>query len=441
MTRRLRFRRWLTLFALAFGNFIDQGEALALPTLFPAVRTALGLNYGALGTISGIRNILQPLTAPIWGVLTDRFSRKWVLVMGTGIWGVWTALTGLAATYEQLLALRVIAGLGLGCLMPATFSMIGDLFGPRLRGTALGILGASGMLGIVVSVVVLGRLAEIPEWGWRAGFVSLGVASVLSGVVIAIFVKEPPRGAAEPELSDIIADVADKAEAQYAFRLSHLGELIRLKTLWLFLLQGIFGTIPWTILGTFMITWLVDDRGFSPAQAPLVFAGIVVGTAVSNFVGGILGDLAERVNARYGRVVIGQVSVFSGVPLSYFLIQREWPAMHLLGLAFITAFFVGWTGRGAKEPMMQAVVLPEQRGTAYAALMAAENGISSISLLFAGTLGDRIGLTAMFFWMVTVAWLICGLVWFALYVVYPREAARLRHIMGERRAALVGNQG
>lgn len=368
--RSPRYRRWLTLLALAFGNFVDQGESQALPTLFPAIRTALSLNYTALGIIAGIRNILQPLSSPVWGYLTDRFSRKKVLVFGTGIWGIWTAFTGLAASYEQLLVLRVIAGLGLGCLMPATFSILGDLFGPHERGRALGVLGAAGMFGIVISVLILGQLAAIPEWGWRAGFITMGLASVLSGIIIAIFVKEPPRGAAEPELADIIAQVADVAEVRFSFRWEHVPDLARLRTLWLFLLQGVFGTTPWVILGTFMITWLVDDRGYSEAQAPLIFAGIVVGTALGNFVGGTLGDLAHRLDERYGRIVVGQFSVFSGVPTSYFLLQWPWPLMQLVGFAFLTAFLVAWTGQGAKDPMMQMVVPPEQRGTAYAVLYA-----------------------------------------------------------------------
>ncbi len=438
MKRSSRYRRWLTLFALAFGNFVDQGESQALPTLFPAIRTALGLDYTALGTISGIRNVLQPISAPFWGILADRFSRKGVLVVGTGLWGVWTVITGLAASYEQLLIFRVIAGLGLGCLLPATFSVLSDLFGPQERGRALGVLGAAGMVGIVISVLILGQLAAIPEWGWRAGFIVMGVASIVSGLVIWVAVREPPRGAAEPELADIIEEVAAQAAVQYSFRWRHVVDLIRLRTLWIFLLQGVFGTTPWVILGTYMVTWLVDDRGYSELQAPLIFAGIVIGTALSNFTGGVLGDLAHRWNERYGRILVGQFSVFSGVPTSYLLLQQEWSLAQLVIFAFITAFLVGWTGQGAKDPMMQAVVPPEQRSTAYAVLYALENGIASLSVVVAGFLAVSMGLTRMFFWMVTVAWFVCGMVWFALYFVYPRESARLRTMMEDRRAALVG---
>ncbi|MBC7224977.1 MAG: hypothetical protein H5T59_12020, partial [Anaerolineae bacterium] len=38
-------RRWLTVAALGFGHFVDQGEGQAMSTLFPAIRDALGLTY------------------------------------------------------------------------------------------------------------------------------------------------------------------------------------------------------------------------------------------------------------------------------------------------------------------------------------------------------------------------------------------------------------
>ena len=121
MTEKKRRRRILT--ALGFGFFIDSAEDQALPMLFPAIRTSLGLDYSALSVINSIRVIIQTMSGPVWGVLADRYSRKWILVIGTGLWGFWTVMCGFVGTYEQLLVLRVISCLGLGCLYPAAFSM------------------------------------------------------------------------------------------------------------------------------------------------------------------------------------------------------------------------------------------------------------------------------------------------------------------------------
>jgi len=58
--------------ALGFGFFVDSAEDQALPMLYPAVRTALGLDYAALSVINGVRIIFQTLSGPLWGMAADR---------------------------------------------------------------------------------------------------------------------------------------------------------------------------------------------------------------------------------------------------------------------------------------------------------------------------------------------------------------------------------
>ncbi|MBN2006080.1 MAG: MFS transporter, partial [Anaerolineae bacterium] len=131
--------RWKTLFALAFGYFIDQGEGQTISVLFPTIQKLWGLNYQALGQIGTIRSLLQALSAPFWGYAADKLSRKRVIIFGTGLWGLWTLFCGFTQNFGQLLVIRAISGLGLGCLMPATFSLMSDTFPPRQRGRALGL--------------------------------------------------------------------------------------------------------------------------------------------------------------------------------------------------------------------------------------------------------------------------------------------------------------
>ena len=99
--------RWRTMFALAFGYFIDQGEGQALSVLFPTLQAIWGLSYTQLGLIGTIRNILQSITAPLWGYAADRFPRKSVILFGTGLWGIWTLLCGFTQSFGQLLVLAL----------------------------------------------------------------------------------------------------------------------------------------------------------------------------------------------------------------------------------------------------------------------------------------------------------------------------------------------
>ena len=110
--------------------------------------------------------------------------------------------------------------------------------------------------------------------------------------------------------------------------------------------QGLAGSIPWVVMQAFLITWLVNERNISSEQATMVFAGIVVGTVFSNIIGGYLGDWAEQKNPKYGRTVIGQISIISGIPLPYILFTQtaDGSLLGIIGLAFSTALMIGWPG-------------------------------------------------------------------------------------------------
>jgi len=424
--------RLSTILALGLASFVDQAEMLAAPTLFPAIRAAWGLSEVHLGTLASIRSFLQTAGTPLWGYASDKLPRKSVLFFGTGIWGIWTLLCGLARNYPQLLFLRALSGLGLACLLPGAFSLVGDHFEPAERGRAIGFLTFLGSLGIVVGVLALGWIAE--GLGWRWGFIILGLASVASGVVIALFVKEPPRGAAEPELSNLIT--YDDAK-EFTVNLKDVLRLLRIPTFSAFLLQGVFGSVPWVVMGAMMMTWMVTKKGMAYGEATFVFAGIVVGMAMSSAIGGYLGDLMARLSPRYGRVVLAQISIVSGIPPVLILLTRDLRFWSLFALCFATALLIRWVRPGATGPMMQDVVLPELRGSACSLNRLVEGGLSSIGAAICGLLAERYGLTKALILTVPLPWAICLVWWIPLYFIYPADALRLRRKMAARRRELL----
>lgn len=419
--------------ALGFGFFIDSAEDVALPMLFPAIRRSLGLSYTALSVIDNIRIIFQTFSGPFWGVAADRFNRKWILVLGTGIWGAWTLACGLVTNYWQLLVVRVIACIGLGCLYPAAFSMLADAFGPRQRGRAMGTISSIGMFGIVAGALAFGEMLSIPETGWRVAFIALGSASILSGLVIALLVREPVRGGAEPELEAVITE---EAAAQFRFKLADVLEVVRTRTVLVNFLQGIFLLTTINALTIFFVTWLVDDRGFSEADAPMIFGGIVISLAIGNLVGGLVGDWADRRWPRYGRTMVAQFSIAASLPAMYLLFTaaRDIPSIVLYSV--IAGFFLDWTRRGSKQPMVQNVVRPELRSTAMALTEFVQGAAASIVIILFGRFADAYGLTRTLLVLACGFWAVAFLVTFGYYGVYPADAQRLREAMAERRALL-----
>lgn len=426
------------LFALALGYFVDQGEAQAMSIFSPVLRDIWNLSIGNLSWITFVRSLLQSLSSPFWGFLSDKYSRKKVLFWGTGFWGIWTILVGLTQNFGQLIAVRVISGIGLGCLMPATFSIMADTFAPKIRGRMLGYLEGVGVLGIIIFTLGLGRLATPELWRW--GFIILGIASIISGFVILIFVDEPVRGGSEPEMKGQLT--FEQAE-NYKVKFDDMRAILKIPTIQVAILQGLAGSMPWVILGAFLILWLVEERGLSTQQAPLVFGVMLIGTALSNIIGGYIGDWADQKSPKYGRAFIGQLSVIFGIPLTIFLLTstKNWSIPALTGFCFFIGLLISWPGKGSKEPMMAAVVPPELRGTAFSLAVFVENGFSAIVALIFGLIADKIDLATAMFWTIPIPWVLCAILFSGFYFTYPRDREKMRVLMEERAKELgINNQ-
>ena len=148
--------------------------------MFPVIAKALSLNVGHLGTRTSFKRILGAIFTPVWGMLADRYSRKAVLVWGTGVWGLWTLLTGFVQNYQQILILAVISGIGLVALQSTPSSLTSDLFKEEERGKAFGIIRAISFVGTVAAILLFGYLARVSVDGWRIAFWLFGGLSIIS---------------------------------------------------------------------------------------------------------------------------------------------------------------------------------------------------------------------------------------------------------------------
>ncbi len=243
--------------------------------------------------------------------------------------------------------------------------------------------------------------------------------------------KEPVRGEAEPELA---GKITKKDAKKFGLNFSDVPKVLKIPTIWVAIGQGLAGSMPWVVMQSFLITWLVNERNIPAENATLVFAGIVFGTVFSNIIGGYLGDWAEQKNKKYGRTIIGQISIISGIPLTYILFTQtaDWSLWGIIALAFVTALLISWPGKGAKEPMMQGVVPPELRGTAFSLTTFIESGFAALAGVIAGTLADRIGLSESLIWTVPFPWIICAALFSLFYLTYPKDSEKLRNLMAER---------
>lgn len=403
--------RWGSLTAMAFAFVVDNTESGLINTLFPVIRAALALELGALGLLVSLSRFARMLFGPLWAMLADRYGRKRILFIVTGVWGIWTALAGLAQNFNQLLILYGIGVIGTVASEPIANGLLADLFEEEERGKAYGAIRTIGTGAGLLMTPLIGQLANV-EQGWRFGLFIMGGMSILSGFLILFLVKEPQRQTA----------ISDDPEVG-RFNLRDAARLFKNRTI--LLLAGNLLFVTSLVLFAFFVTYFVDVRGWNTASAAILFTAFMAGFTLSSFLGGYLGDRFDKRYGAKGRVMLMQLYLATFAVMSFVALQIDWGQ----GIAaYVIVFLFGLVGSigfsGCVLPMVSAVVPPELSATAFALLFALIQGlISALLSLALGYLGQAFGLPTVMFWLITVPYAINAVYWFLFYGVYPQDVA------------------
>ena len=162
------------------------------------VATALGSivtgfnAYDALGWVVTAYLLTTTITVPIAGKLSDMFGRRLLLLIGVGIFGVSSLMSGLSADITQLVLWRAIQGIGGGIITANAFTIVGDLFAARERGRWQGLIGAVFGLSSLIGPLLGGWLTDghgvfgvTTDWRWTF-YINVPVA-ILAFILIAIY--------------------------------------------------------------------------------------------------------------------------------------------------------------------------------------------------------------------------------------------------------------
>lgn len=403
--------RWGSLTAMAFAFVVDNTESGLINTLFPVIRAALGLQLGALGLLVSLSRFARMLFGPLWAMAADRYGRKRILIIVTGVWGIWTALAGLSQNFTQLLILYGIGVIGTVASEPIANGLLADLFEEEERGKAYGAIRTIGSATGLLLTPLIGQLANV-ENGWRYGLFIMGGMSIFSGLLILFLVKEPKRQTA----------ISDDPEVG-RFKLADAARLFKNRTILLLAINLLF--ITSLVLFAFFVTYFVDVRGWETASAAILFTAFMAGFTLSSFLGGYLGDRFDKRFGPKGRVMLMQLYLAAFAVMSFVALQIDWGQS---AIAYVIVFLFGLIGSigfsGCVLPMVSAVVPPQLSATAFALLFSLIQGlISAVMSLALGYAAQAWGLQAVMFWLITVPYAINAVFWFAFYRVYPKDVA------------------
>ena len=354
--------------------------------------------------------LLGGTVALIVGYFTDKVSRINLFVFIVLIGEIPCLLSGFANTYTEFFILRALTGIGIGGIIPLTYSLLGDYYSANERIKVVTIIGLASGLGIAVGQLAAGFIGD--GFGWRIPFILFAIPNFIFAIIFFLTVKEPTRGSMDSNTEKfVISNFQD-------FR-----SLFRIRTNLLVFLQGIFGTIPWGVFSVFMIDYFVIDKGYSKTNATLVITMVGGMALLSSVIGGYFGNKLYKKNPKYLPLFCGLSTIFGVIPTAFLInvpMRTEFNETVLIVYAILTGLLIAMTPPNMKVILMN-VNSPFRRGTVFSLYNFADDLGRGFGPFIIGNILIYYFGRSVAFNIANLFWFICGCFILMMIRTFPKE--------------------
>ncbi len=140
-------------------------EATVVSTAMPTVTSTLG-GLAHYSWVFSAYLLTSTACVPIWGRLSDLYGRRRIYLIGVAIFLLGSLLAGASQTMVQLILSRAVQGLGAGCIIPLSMTIVGELYTlterPRVQALFSGVWGVASIAGPLVG----GYVTDYLHWRW-----------------------------------------------------------------------------------------------------------------------------------------------------------------------------------------------------------------------------------------------------------------------------------
>lgn len=356
------------------GWALDALDVTLYTFAIPALMAAWGVSRAALGDLASMTLLASAAGGWIAGVLCDRIGRVRTLQLTVLWFSGFTFLCGLAQSWGQFQACRILMGLGFGGEWAAGAVLMGETIGAQQRGRAVGTVQSAWAVGWGAAALLATslQLALPPQLAWRAMF--------LAGLLPALLVVYLRRSVSEPETW--LRRRQNAPQQAGNFLLIFAPPLLRTTVLAALLTSGAQG--GYYALTTWLPTFLKTERHLSVLDSGL-YLGVIIAGAFAGYLAGA--HLADRIGRRrlfgvFALAAILIVLVYTNVALDNHL-------MLLLGfpLGFCASGYYSGVGPFLTELFPTAV-----RGSGQGFCYNFGRGVGALFPALVGHLGNALPL-------------------------------------------------
>jgi AAHS family 4-hydroxybenzoate transporter-like MFS transporter len=347
---RLGAFQWTIFVLCGLCLIMDGFDVQAMGYVAPAVIREFKIPGPQMGLVFSAALLGVLLGSFLFSMLSDRIGRRPVLIIAALYFAVFTLWTATASSANQLLAIRFIAGFGLGGIMPNAMALAGEYSPARIRVMVLMLVANFFTVGAAIGGFIAAGL--IPRFGWRSVFIFGGIVPLIIALLMIFLLPESLqfmvlRGKSNDKVvywlkrihapipsGDVVFVVNEEnRKGVPVVNLFREGRGLGTAMLWIINFMNLLNLY---FLGSWLPT-VVRDAGYTTAIA------VLVGTAVQ--VGGSIGTIPNgwMIN-RFGfRKVL--TIVFGVATISIAMIGQ--PSLPL-SMLFFAAFVAGWCVPGGQ---------------------------------------------------------------------------------------------
>ena len=363
------------LILLSMGHMMTDLNTSALPALLPFLKDALGLSYAMAGTIMLFSNLTSSVIQPFFGYITDRKSFLWFLPLGVFLAALGIALLGWASSYERIVFLVILSGVGVAIYHPEGWR-IANFFAGEKKATGMSIFGVGGNLGFAFGPLMAIVLVKALGLKGSAFFLIPGMA--MAGVFLFSRFWRVSRPSVRPSPA-----------------LTPTGTSARSVLYPMSLLLGMVVFRSWAHIGlmTFIPFYYINYMKGDPMQAGnLLFAFLTAGT-FGTLAGGPLAD-------RFGhkKIVLFSLGLTTPFLVLFLLSSGFWSFIFFIVAGFILIFSF------TVSMVMGQFFMPKSLGMVSGLIVGLAIGTGGIGAAVLGLFADRWGVPLTLWVIAFIPW-------------------------------------
>jgi MFS transporter, FSR family, fosmidomycin resistance protein len=349
------------LLLLSCGHMVVDTYQGALPAILPFLKENLGLSYTVTGAILIVSSLASSIVQPLFGFLSDKKEKAFLLPLGAFLAGVGFALVPMTESYPLILLLVAVSGLGVASYHPEGFKTARFFTGEKMA-TGMSVFSVGGNAGMALGPILALSLAHYYGFSFLPWM-------VLPSLVFTVAIVALRKTVAVPKA---VSSAMSRTESRLP------REVLRA----LLALICVIVMRSWTQIGlvSYIPFYYINFLKGDPVLAGRIVSLFLVGGALGTLLGSPLADRwGHRFWLRFSMVgsalLFPAIFVFEGVMLLV--------AVTVLGMILISTFSV--------TVVMGQNLLPGHLGVASGLMVGFAIGAGGIGVTLLGVVADHFG--------------------------------------------------